>query len=217
MLFFILSFAFLPLFSTFISLNRISILISKQSIVSSLSLQALTPSTPTFESDRTRIGVDYGPRFIGLAYTDIFGSVEPLYAITHNQYNLSLIAEQIYKVAKDKLASEIIVGIPLNTDKPDDDLLNPFHSSLSRPLTGFNQLLCLNFSKVLNSYVSYHSNNRVRVKLVDEAFTTQEARMRLETEKKSKKSKILLLSSFFLLLVCWLFLHCYSCVFACFS
>jgi RNase H-fold protein (predicted Holliday junction resolvase) len=158
--------------------------------MSSLALQSLSPSTPVFETDRTRIGVDYGPRFIGIAYTDIFGRVEPLYGISHHQYNLTLIAEQIYGITKDHRASEIIVGIPLSTDKADDDLLNPYHASLSRPLTGFNQLLCLNFSKVLNSYVSYQSNNRVRVKLFDEAFTTQEAKMRLESERLSKKRKI---------------------------
>ena len=131
-----------------------------------------------FEMKRVRIGVDYGPRFIGIAYSDIFGQVHPLYKVIHNRNNLTEISEQIFKIAKYRSASEIIVGIPL---------LGKTDGSIQRRVTEFNGQLCLNFSKVLQSVAQYRSNSRLKVKLYDERFTTREAKLKLMNRNSKGK------------------------------
>eukprot|EP01040_Poterioochromonas_malhamensis_P010645 gene10645-11592_t len=129
----------------------------------------ITQCMLSFELRRVRIGVDYGPRFIGVAYSDIFGEVHPLFVI-HNKNNLTMISDQIFRLAKYRSASEIVVGIPLTGRNAGD---------LQRTINNFNGQLCLNFSKVLQSVITHRSNGRLKVKLFDERFTTSEAKLKI--------------------------------------
>jgi RNase H-fold protein (predicted Holliday junction resolvase) len=128
-----------------------------------------------FEVKRVRIGIDYGPRFIGLAYSDYFGTVRPMYKVLHNRNNLTSLATYILEIAKNRGAQEIIVGLPLGPSSA---------SNIHREIKEFNAQLCLNFSKVLYSVVRHKAPKKnIVVKLFDERFTTREAEMRLATKR----------------------------------
>jgi putative transcription antitermination factor YqgF len=131
-------------------------------------------SSTTFETKRVRLGIDYGPRFIGIAYSDYFGTVRPMYRIFHNRCNLTSLSQKILGIAKNRGAAEIIVGLPLGPD-PDNEI--------QREIKGFNAQLSLNFSKVLGAVVKHECKKKMSVRLFDERFTTQEAQVRLMSKR----------------------------------
>ncbi len=145
-----------------------------------LGFLCITQCMLSFELRRVRIGVDYGPRFIGVAYSDIFGEVHPLFVI-HNKNNLTMISDQIFRLAKYRSASEIVVGIPLTGKNAGD---------LQRTINNFNGQLCLNFSKVLQSVITHRSNGRLKVKLFDERFTTSEAKLKIASSNSKGKGSL---------------------------
>lgn len=127
--------------------------------------------TNSFAARRVRIGVDYGPRYIGIAYSDYFGVVHP-YTTVRNTGDLSQISESIVRFVKILRASEIVLGIPLDGD-----------GSLDYNVQNMNGKICLNFSVVLSCIVHHLCSQSVNVVLFDERYSTQEAKLR-----KSKAS-----------------------------
>jgi RNase H-fold protein (predicted Holliday junction resolvase) len=109
----------------FASLSRAKPRLSKRTALYSppptYSSEEMTYSKPTtnvlvdrkdfYKPGAVRIGVDYGPRLIGLAISDYFGKAKPLYTIK-NTCNLTEVASRIYEVARLNSAKEIVVGLP---------------------------------------------------------------------------------------------------------
>ena len=123
-------------------------------------------------SRRVRVGIDYGPRTIGIAYSDYFNNIKP-HGIIANNGNLTEISHQIIRLAESWGASELILGIPLDSN-----------GLLSYKIRNFNGRLCLNFSQVLSATASqYYNNRRFSILLCDERYTTKEAKVRLRTER----------------------------------
>ena len=126
----------------------------------------------TFELKRARIAVDYGPRLIGLASS--IGRVTKTDGVLRNNGNLTYTSEQIVHFAKRSGAIEILVGLPLDSN-----------GRMSYKLRNFNGNLCLNFSSVLAAVVR-NDIPRAKVKLVDERYTTREAKARIQMEGLSE-------------------------------
>lgn len=126
-----------------------------------------------------RVGVDYGPRLIGIAYSDFFGGVHP-YTTVRNTGNLTRISESIANFALSLRAREVILGVPLD---------NSGH--LNYDVKNMNGKICLNFSFVLACMVRHICPPGVTVRLYDERYTTQEAK--LKRTSSSRKCKMLLI------------------------
>jgi RNase H-fold protein (predicted Holliday junction resolvase) len=124
-----------------------------------------------FQVNRVRIGVDYGPRLIGIAISGPFGSVRP-YQTVSNTGNLTALSFDILSLATREGASEIVVGIPVDRRR---DIFDEVRN--------FNGRLCLNFSSVLASVAKEHGSSRLQVKVMDEKYTTKEAHLRLQQQK----------------------------------
>lgn len=122
--------------------------------------------TNSFAARRVRIGVDYGPRYIGIAYSDYFGVVHP-YTTVRNTGDLSQISESIVRFVKILRASEIVLGVPLDGD-----------GSLDYNVQNMNGKISLNFSVVLSCIVHHLCSQSVNVVLFDERYSTQEAKLR---------------------------------------
>lgn len=120
---------------------------------------------------RSRVAIDYGPRIIGIAYSNYFNQVQP-YNTIRNHGNLTGISIQILDIVKQFGASEVIIGIPLDSN-----------GRLHYNVRNLNGQLCLNFSKVFSSVATnqYHSN--FQTILFDERYTTKEARLRIKSDK----------------------------------
>lgn len=127
-------------------------------------------STP-FVRRRNRVGIDYGPRFIGIAWSDFFGNVQT-HAMLSNSGNLTDIALKILSVARSYAAAEIVLGIPIDPV-----------GQLNYDIKSFNGQLCLNFSKVLSAVVNHETKQRMKVMLFDERYTTKEAKIKLAMSK----------------------------------
>lgn len=121
-----------------------------------------------------RLSVDYGPRSIGIAHGDYLGVVRP-HATVQNRGTLDVIAEGIVTLARQQSVSELIVGIPVDSN-----------GLLHYNVHNFNGQLCLNFTKVLSAVADHLHPNKFQVLLFDERYTTKEAALRLQTEKKLK-------------------------------
>ena len=141
---------------------------SYRKVITSSSLRLLKSS---FDINRVRLGIDYGPRIIGIAVSNLFGIVKP-YGVINNNGNLTDISLKIIDFAYKWGALEIIVGIPLD-----------YNGIMGYNTTNFNGQLCLNFSKVLSVYASHSERRNITVKLFDERYTTKEAKIRLKFEK----------------------------------
>ena len=126
----------------------------------------------TFELKRARIAIDYGPRLIGLASS--IGRMTRTDGVLRNNGNLTYVAEQIVNFAKRVGAVEILVGLPLDSN-----------GRMSYKLRNFNGNLCLNFSAVLAAVVM-NDVPRAKVRLVDERYTTREAKARIRMEGLSE-------------------------------
>lgn len=124
-----------------------------------------------FVPKRVRIGVDYGPRLIGLAYSDYFGLVKPYLTITNNG-NLISISKKVLLWAKSIRAAELIIGVPVGSN-----------GRLDYNVNNINGKICLNFATVLASESSNGKDFRPIVRLFDERFTTKEAEQKLSSTR----------------------------------
>lgn len=122
----------------------------------------------SFNIRRPRLAIDYGPRIIGVATSNIFGRVEP-HGTMKNSGNLLQISADILDLATSWTASEVVVGIPVDAD-----------GELHCDVENFNGQLCLNFSKVLSSICLHEHKGAIKTVLFDERFTTKEATLRLK-------------------------------------
>ena len=130
----------------------------------------LLRSCLSFETGRPRIAVDYGPRLIGLACSDIFGAVNPLCTLSNNG-DLVHLAREVLQYARREGATEAIVGLPTDNN-----------GKMSYDVRNFNGNLCLNFATVLSSVAS-EEMKKLRVLLFDERYTTREAKAKMKDEK----------------------------------
>ena len=123
-----------------------------------------------FETGRPRIALDYGPRLIGLASSDIFGAVNPLCTLD-NDGDLVHLSQDVLMYARREGAIEAVVGLPTDSN-----------GKMSYDVRNFNGNLCLDFATVLAS-VAGEEMPRLRVLLFDERYTTREAKARMKDEK----------------------------------
>lgn len=133
-------------------------------------LFASSLETPAFQQRRARLSIDYGPRIIGVAQSNYFGIVEP-YGTIRNTGNLVSVVNNVLNLAKTWSVSEIVLGVPLDSN-----------GILDYTVKNFNGQLCLNFSQVLSSVSLHEHNSKFRTVLFDERFTTKEAKLRLQYE-----------------------------------
>jgi len=122
-----------------------------------------------FEVQRCRVGVDYGPRKIGVAAA-VGSAARPLRDIK-NDGDLCSISREIARVCRLEGATEILVGVPLDSD-----------GKMSYDVRNLNGRLCLQFSSVMAA-IAQNEFPRLTVRLVDERYTTKEAKLRMKTER----------------------------------
>lgn len=147
--------------------NRIFMSLLLTIVVYGLRLSGLG-GLPNFNAKLCRIGVDYGPRLIGLAS----GTGKNSKPIGHikNDGDLCRVAREVVAAAVEEGASEILVGLPLDSN-----------GRMSHDVKNLNGRLCLAFSSVLAAVVE-NECPRLDVFLVDERYTTKEARIRMREE-----------------------------------
>jgi RNase H-fold protein (predicted Holliday junction resolvase) len=121
-----------------------------------------------FQINVNRLGIDYAPRWIGIAYS-AHGFIQP-YKTIRNTGDLVAVAKTICRVAVKYRAAEMILGVPTGTD-----------GNMNRPTT-YNGNLCVKFSSVLAA-VANDLNLDSEVLLMDERFSTKEAIIRLTAER----------------------------------
>lgn len=126
----------------------------------------------SFEYRRMRIGVDYGPRLIGLAYSDLFGQTHPIQTIK-NTGDLIQISSLVLTKARGLGAVEVVVGVP-----------SDFDGRYDHQVRNFNGQLCLNFSTVLSTLALHKFENKTKVFLFDEKYTTKEAKLKMQMDRK---------------------------------
>jgi RNase H-fold protein (predicted Holliday junction resolvase) len=123
-----------------------------------------------FQHNRVRIGVDFGPKLIGIAQANYLGKARSVKALT-NPGNFSTISRQIVGIAERLSAYEIIVGVPV--DK---------HGILGYgDVENKNGRMCLDFSQVLCCWANRLTNGKITVKLYDERYSTREAMYRTKS------------------------------------
>jgi RNase H-fold protein (predicted Holliday junction resolvase) len=106
------------------------------------------------------------------------GVVQPFGTI-RNSGTLSSIAKKVADLAKTWSASEIIVGVPLDSN-----------GILSYDVKNFNGRLCLDFSKVLSAVCTHEYEGKFQTILFDERYTTKEAQLRLQMESIKGRLRI---------------------------
>ena len=136
----------------------------------SLHLTVLLGLVASFELGRPRIALDYGPRLIGLACSDIFGVVTPMCTLS-NDGDLVELSRLVLQYARREGATEAIVGLPTDSN-----------GKVSYDVRNFNGNLCLDFATVLSS-VAGEEMKKLKVLLFDERYTTREAKARMKEEK----------------------------------
>jgi RNase H-fold protein (predicted Holliday junction resolvase) len=138
------------------------------SITIFLILLSIIPSVYSFDYYKSRLAIDYGPRFIGIA-TSLGRDINPVSTIS-NHGNLSLISGDIINIARKTGAVEIIVGVPLDKD-----------GTMKYTVRNLNGILCLNFSSVL-SCICNKAYPKASVLLMDERYSTREAKEKSKLE-----------------------------------
>lgn len=147
----------LDLFLLFLALHR-------------LILQKVSGASPGFIANSPKLGIDYGPRLIGIGLSNKLGIVSPLLALP-NHRNLTKISEEIAEIVLSKQVTDVILGIPLDSN-----------GRLHYKVRNFNGRLCLDFSRVLSCIINQNCP-KAKVFLVDERFSTREAKFRLSQER----------------------------------
>lgn len=128
-------------------------------------------SVKSFNTRIARLTIDYGPRSIGIAHSNYFGIVEP-YGVVRNERDQVIVANKILDLARMWSVSEIILGVPLDSN-----------GILNYGVKNFNGQLCLNFSKVLSATSENLYPGKFKTNLFDERYTTKEAQLRLKLDK----------------------------------
>ena len=122
-----------------------------------------------FDAYKPRLAIDYGPRLIGIAAgTGVFS--KPLLTLPHSG-DLVDLSTKILTIAQSNNVIEILIGLPLDGN-----------GKMSHDIYNFNGRLCLNFTSVLSA-VSLKTNPNIKIVLVDERYTTKEAKIRMKAEK----------------------------------
>lgn len=127
-------------------------------------------SSVGFIANSPKLGIDYGPRLIGIGISNKLGIVSPLLALP-NHRNLTRISEEIAELVLSKQITDVILGIPLDSN-----------GRLHYKVKNFNGRLCLDFSRVLSSVINQNCP-KAKVYLVDERFSTREAKFRLSQDR----------------------------------
>lgn len=128
-----------------------------------------------YNPNSIKLGIDYGPRLIGIAISDRLGKVHPLLTLP-NTRNLTEVSLDIINIIQNKGISDIILGIPLDSN-----------GKLHYNVRNFNGGLCLQFSQVLSCIIN-KSAPQCQVFLIDERYSTREAKQKLKSEKNIKAS-----------------------------
>lgn len=128
-----------------------------------------------YNPNSIKLGIDYGPRLIGIAVSDRLGKVHPLLTLP-NTRNLTEVSLDIINIIQSKGALDIILGIPLDSN-----------GKLHYKVRNFNGGLCLQFSQILSCIVNKHLP-QCQVCLVDERYSTREAKQKLKSDKNVKAS-----------------------------
>lgn len=123
----------------------------------------------SFELNKARISIDYGPRLVGIAVSDCLHHVRPLITLTNNGKLVEL-SNQITDLARSQGAKEFILGLPVDSN-----------GRVSYKVKNFNGQLCLNFSRVLCAMVN-EKYPQGKVLLVDERYTTKAAKIKMKNE-----------------------------------
>ncbi len=147
------------------------------SVVVTYSTLSWLPSE-RFQDRRIRVSVDFAPRFIGLAYSDLLGKVHP-HCTFKNQLNQISVAQHILDFATQKSAIEVVLGLPLDKD-----------GRVGYSVSNFNGRLCLNFSRVLSSLSKHQYGDKVKIRLFDERYSTREAFLKREEGLHGSKDSI---------------------------
>lgn len=140
-----------------------------------------------FQHNRVRVGVDFGPKLIGVAQVNYLGKVRSVKVIT-NPGNFSTISREIVGIAERLSACEIILGVNLDRS----GLLGYDN------VTNKNGRTCLDFSKVLCCWANRLTSGKVKVKLYDERFSTKEAQFKTNAIS-SKGNPILSVDTYLLI------------------
>ena len=133
-------------------------------------LSSVSGASHSFIANSPKLGIDYGPRLIGIGISNKLGIVSPLLVLP-NHRNLTKISEEIAELVLSKQVNDVILGIPLDSN-----------GRLNYKVRNFNGRLCLDFSKVLSSVINQNCP-KAKVYLVDERFSTREAKFRLSQDK----------------------------------
>jgi len=133
-------------------------------------LNIVSVCSTVFDPTRTRVAVDYGPRLVGVAVSDSLGNVRPLSTLA-NDGDLVSLSNQILTVAVAHGAHEVLVGLPVDSN-----------GIVHHRVKNFNGKLCLNFAQVLSATTTATLPN-AQVLLVDERYTTKEAKVRMKSDK----------------------------------
>ena len=130
-----------------------------------------------FDANKPRLAIDYGPRLVGLASSDMLGCVRP-YVTVKNGGDLVALSKDVVEIMRRVGAKEVVVGLPVDSN-----------GKVGYGVKNFNGQLCLSFSRVLCAVVS-DALPHVKVLLADERYTTKEAKFRLKFDDSASKKKV---------------------------
>lgn len=117
-----------------------------------------------------KLGIDYSPRYVGLALSTKIGTVSPFKAL-RNHRNLTKLSLEISDIVTERSIVDVILGIPVDSN-----------GKLSYKVRNFNGGLCLDFSRVLSCMIN-RMNPTAKVYLIDERYSTREAKARMIQDK----------------------------------
>jgi len=138
-------------------------------LIASILLLMLCGRHQSFDLNKARISIDYGPRLVGVAVSDCLHHVRPLITLVNNGKLVDL-SNQITDIARAQGAKEFILGLPVDSN-----------GKVTYKVKNFNGQLCLNFSRVLCAIVG-EKYPQGKVLLVDERYTTKAAKIKMKTE-----------------------------------
>lgn len=98
-----------------------------------------------FDENIGRLAIDFGPRLIGFAFSNRF-FIKPLFT-KRNKEDVYELCNDVFKIADDAHAEEIIIGVPLLSSQRFNDE-SPFC---------FNAQLCINFASAVASLSNHFS------------------------------------------------------------
>ena len=69
---------------------------------------------------RRKMGIDYGDKRIGIAFTDLLGLISSAYDVYENK-NTETSLSYLSELAKEKNVDEIVIGLPLSMDGSENE------------------------------------------------------------------------------------------------